>query len=73
MSKLLANAAVALSLMLSASVSAPAWAGKWHDAKCPMAKHKHVKRTTVATKAPSARGVMIIDQRKDVQILSFGP
>ena len=73
MSKLLANTAVALSLMLSASVSEPAWAGKSHDAKCPMAKHKHAKRVPVATKAPPARGVMIVDQRKDVQILSFGP
>lgn len=73
MSKLLANAAIALSLMLSASVSAPAWAGKSHDAKCPMAKHKHAKRVIV-TKAQPARGVMIVDQRKqDVQILSFGP
>lgn len=74
MFKLLANAAAALSLMLSASVSAPAWAGKPHDAKCPMAKHKHAKRTTVAPKAQPDRGVMIVDVRKqDVQILSFGP
>ena len=74
MSKLLANATIALSLMLSASVSAPAWTGKAHDAKCPMAKHKHLKRATVAAKAQPARGVMIVDQRKqDVQILSFGP
>ena len=72
MFKLLANAAVATSLMLSAS--APAWAGRLHDSKCPMAKHKHVKRTTVAPKAQPDRGVMIIDVRKqDVQILSFGP
>ena len=74
MSKLLANAAIALSLMLSASVSAPAWAGKSHDAKCPMSKHKHAKRTNVAAKPQPARGVMIVDQRKqEVQILSFGP
>ena len=73
MFKLLANATAALSLMLSASVSAPAWAGKPHDAKCPMAKHKHAKRTPVA-KAQPERGVMIVDVRKqDVQILSFGP
>lgn len=73
MFKLLANAAVALSLMLSASVSTPAWAGKAHDAKCPMAKHKHVRRAATA-KAQPARGVMLVEQRKlDVQILSFGP
>lgn len=73
MSKLLANAVVALSLMLSASVSAPAWAGKSHEAKCPMTKHKHAKRVPVATKALPERGVTIVDQRKNVQILSFGP
>lgn len=75
MSKLLANAAVALSLMLGASVSAPAWAGKIHDQKCPAAKHKHVKRVALdAKKRPSGGGVMLFDQRKqDVQILSFGP
>lgn len=73
MSKILANAAIAISLMLTASVSTPAWAGKSHDANCPMAKHKLAKRSPVAAKAKPARGMMIIDQRKNVQILSFGP
>ncbi|MDP9422350.1 MAG: hypothetical protein M3Q19_05860 [Pseudomonadota bacterium] len=74
MSKLLANAAIAMSLMLSASVSAPVWAGKPHDKKCTAAKHDHAKRTTTAAKAQPARGTMLVDHRKiDVQILSFGP
>ena len=73
MLKPLANATIALSLLLSASVSAPAWAGGSHDRKCTGAKHKHAKRVTVAARQQPARSVMIIDQRKDVQILSFGP
>lgn len=74
MSKLLANAAIAMSLMLSASVSAPVWAGKLHDQKCTAAKHTHAKRSTVPAKSQPARGAMLVDQRKiDVQILSFGP
>ena len=72
MLKPIANAALALSLMLSASVSAPAHAGKPHDPKCTMAKHKHAKRAPAGTK--SKGGVMLVEKRKlDVQILSFGP
>ena len=76
MFKLVANSVVALSLMLSASVTAPAWsAGKASSSsKCPYAKHKHAKPAKVAAKPQQARGIMLIDQRKqDVQILSFGP
>jgi hypothetical protein len=73
MIKLLANAAAALALMLSASVAAPAWADKPHGQKCSASKHKHAKRASPA-KAQPARGAMLIEQRKlDVQILSFGP
>ena len=73
MSKLLANATIALSLMLSASVSAPAWAGKAHDSKCTAAKHKHAKQKAAAKPQPP-RGVTLVEHRKlDVQILSFGP
>lgn len=74
MSKLLANATIALSLMLGASVSTPAWAGKVHNQKCPAAKHTHAKPKAVAAKPQPARGVMLVEHRKqDVQILSFGP
>lgn len=74
MTKLLVNATVVLSLMLGASVTAPAWAGKAHDSKCSAAKHKHAKRKLVAAKPQPARGVTLVEHRKlDVQILSFGP
>ncbi len=71
MFKQLPNVIIAVSLVLTAS--APAWAGSLHDKKCPAAKHKHVKRT-VAAKPQPARGIMLVEHRKqDVQILSFGP
>jgi hypothetical protein len=71
MFKLLANATIAVSLMLAAST--PAWAGSLHDKKCPAAKHKHGKKA-VAAKPQPARGIMLVEHRKqDVQILSFGP
>lgn len=75
MIKLLANMATALSLLVSASVAAPAWsAGKAgsSSANCPDAKKKlAAKRQTVAQ---PARSVMVVEKRKlDVQILSFGP
>lgn len=76
MIKLLANSAVALSLMLSASVAAPAWSADKDSAsaKCPYTTHKHAKRKPLAAKPQPARSVMIIERRKlDVQILSFGP
>lgn len=76
MSKLLAKATVALSLIVGASVTAPAWAGSIHHQKCPAAKHKHVKKSAVAAKprAQPSRGIMLVEHRKqDVQILSFGP
>lgn len=73
MSKLLANATIALSLMLGASVPAPAWAGSVHHQKCPAAKHKHAKQRPIAPKPQPARGIMLVEHRKDVQILSFGP
>ena len=74
MVKLLANAAAALTLLLSTSLPAPAWsAAKQAGAKCPYAKHKHAKRAA-PTKAQPARGVTLVEHRKmDVQILSFGP
>jgi hypothetical protein len=76
MIKLVANTMVALSLMLSASVAAPAWSAGKNDstAKCPNAKQKHAKQKAVAAKQQPARGVALVDKRKlDVQILSFGP
>ncbi|HET9335966.1 MAG TPA: hypothetical protein VFO12_06115 [Sphingomicrobium sp.] len=74
MSKLLANATIALSLILGASAFTPAWAGSVHNQKCPAAKHKHAKQRPVAAKPQPARGVMLVEHRKqDVQILSFGP
>ena len=71
----LARSIAALSLMLTASVSAPAWSAGQSamspKAKCTNAKHRHAKR--VATPQP-ARGTMVVEKRKlDVQILSFGP
>ena len=76
MIKLIAKSVVALSLMLSASVAAPAWsAGKAAtSAKCPYAKHNHAKTKPIASKPQPARGVTVVEHRKlDVQILSFGP
>jgi hypothetical protein len=75
MVKLLANAAAALTLLLSTSLPAPAWsAEKPAGAKCPYAKHKQAKRTPVAAKPQPVRGVTLVEHRKmDVQILSFGP
>jgi len=75
MIKLLANAATAISLMLSASVATPAWsAGKSGAAKCHHNKGKQTKISTAAIKAPPARSVTLVEKRKlDVQILSFGP
>ena len=74
MSKLLTNVTIALSLVLGASVSTPASARLVHNQKCPSAKHKHAKPRPVAAKPQPARGVMLVEHRKqDVQILSFGP
>lgn len=75
MIKLLANAATAISLMLSASVATPAWsAGKSGAANCPHSKNKLAKRSNATIKLQPARGAMLVEQRKqDVQILSFGP
>lgn len=76
MIKLVANSVVVLSLMLSASVAAPAWsAGKpGSAANCPYAKQKHARQKAVAVKQQPARGIALVDKRKlDVQILSFGP
>ena len=75
MIKLLANAATAFSLMLSASVAAPAWsADKSAASKCHHNKGKVAKRSTAAIKPAPVRSVSIVEKRKlDVQILSFGP
>lgn len=76
MPKLLANATIALSLLLSASIPAPAWsAGKpAAAAKCHHSKQTLIKKRVAARKAQPARGVMLVEHRKiDVQILSFGP
>jgi len=74
MVKLLANAAAALTLLLSTSLPEPAWSAEKQAAskgKCPYAKHKHNKQ---AAKAQPARGVTLVEHRNiDVQILSFGP
>ena len=74
MVKLLANAAAALTLLLSTSLPAPAWSSeKQSNSKCPYAKQKEAKRTAPAKPQP-ARGVTLVEHRKmDVQILSFGP
>jgi len=75
MIKLLANAATAVSLLLSASVATPAWsAGKAGASKCHHNKAKQAKRSTATIKPQQARGAMLVEYRKqDVQILSFGP
>ena len=75
MIKLLANAATAVSLMLSASVAAPAWSADKSDAsKCHHNKSKLAKRSVATIKAAPARSVSLVEKRKlDVQILSFGP
>jgi hypothetical protein len=75
MTKLLANAVTAISLMLSASVAAPAWsAEKAGASKCHHNKSKLAKRSTAAIKSPPVRSVTLVEKRKlDVQILSFGP
>lgn len=75
MIKQFAKIAASLSLMLTASMAAPAWsAGKQHDkANCPYAK---AKLAQAKKSAPASRpgSLMIVEQRKqDVQILSFGP
>lgn len=75
MIKLFANAATAISLMLSASVATPAWSAEKSGAsKCHHNKNKVAKRSTATIKAPPARSVSLVEKRKlDVQILSFGP
>ena len=75
MIKLLANAATAFSLMLSASVATPAWsAGKSAEAKCHHNKGKVAKRSVATIKPQPASGAALVEKRKlDVQILSFGP
>ncbi len=75
MIKLLANAATAISLMLSASVAAPAWsADKSGASKCHHNKNKLAKRSAATIKPAPVRSVSIVEKRKlDVQILSFGP
>ena len=75
MIKLLANAAAALSLLAGASLASPALSAdkSRHKAKCPYAHHK-AKRTPIAAKPQPARGITLVEHRKqDVQILSFGP
>ena len=75
MMKQITKATAAISLMLAASVTAPAWSADKHSAsKCSYAKHKHAKRTTVAAKPQPVRSITLVESRKqDVQILSFGP
>jgi hypothetical protein len=74
MIKLIANAATAASLLLSASVATPAWsAGKSGASKCHH-KSAQTKRTPALIKAQQAGGTSLVEKRKmDVQILSFGP
>ena len=74
MIRLIANAATAISLTLSASVAAPAWsASKSGTTKCQH-KVQQAKRSTAVIKAQPQRGIMLVEKRKqDVQILSFGP
>jgi hypothetical protein len=76
MIKLVANSVAVLSLMLSASVAAPAWSAgnSATSAKCPKSKHSQARAKPVAAKPQPARGVTLVEHRKqDVQILSFGP
>jgi hypothetical protein len=77
MFKLLTNATAALSLLAGASVASPALSADksaGHKAGCPYAKHKKAKGTTVAARPQPARGITLVEHRKqDVQILSFGP
>lgn len=74
MIKLLANAATAASLLLSASVATPAWSAEKVGASKCQHKSQQAKRSTPVIKAQPARGVSLVEKRKmDVQILSFGP
>lgn len=75
MMKLLANAAVAMSLVMGLSLEAPAWSAgtEKSSANCPKAKAKAAKAKRTTAPQP-ARSVTLVDKRKlDVQILSFGP
>lgn len=76
MVKFFANAAAAMTLLLSTSLSAPAWSAENQAAskgKCPYSKDRHAKQAPIA-KAQPARGLTLVEHRKiDVQILSFGP
>ena len=77
MLKLFAKTAAALSLMLSASVAVPAWAGSSVDhRKCTGAAQSHAKRSVAAParKATPPRGAGVAQLRRtDVQVLTYGP
>lgn len=75
MIKQIAKTTAALSLMLAAFATAPAWSADKHGAsKCSHAKHKAAKRTAVVAKPQPVRSITLVESRKlDVQILSFGP
>lgn len=74
MLSLMVKSVAGTALMLAVPLASPAWSAdktalhKKHV--CKSANHRHAK--TVVLGKP-ARGVMIVEQRKDVQILSFGP
>lgn len=76
MLKLIAKTIAGVSLMLTASVAAPAWsadkAAPAQAKKCPKAKKAQAVRPGAS--AQPARGISVVEKRKlDVQILSFGP
>ena len=77
MLKLFAKSVAGLSLMLSASVAVPAWAGSSVDhRKCTGKAQSHAKRTVVAParKATQPRGAGVAQLRRtDVQLLTYGP
>ena len=76
MTKHLASSIAALSLVLAASAGTPAWsAAKSAIAgKCHHSKARQSKARPPAARSQPARGVMLVDHRKqDIQILSFGP
>lgn len=73
MTKPIANAAVALSLMLGASSVTPALAGA-KEQKCTGAGHRHARTIAPVLKSATGDNVLRIERRRfDVRIVSFGP
>lgn len=73
MTKIIANAAVALSLMLGASSVTPAFAGA-KEQKCTGAGHNHARTISPVLKSRVGDSVLRVERRRfDIRIVSFGP